>query len=70
MRLRRYILGPDSKAYQGKDIELPNESGRRDPKLPPPSTFQRVKEGWQLAKAKGLVGKKPLSTDRSPSKKR
>jgi len=48
------------------DVQLPNESGKRDPKLPPASTRTSLKEGWASLKAKGLVGKKQTpSTDKS-----
>ena len=46
-----------------KDIELPNESGRVDPRLKPEpqpdaaSAFGRAYEGYKILKEKGLLDK-------------
>ena len=40
--------------FRGKrthDIELPNESGKRDPNLPPPSVGETLKKSLSLHKA-------------------
>lgn len=57
------------------DVQLSNESGRRDPRLPKESTATDISQGWAMLKQKGLVGKKDtskdkaLSTPRAPSKR-
>lgn len=49
------------------DVQLPNESGRRDPKLPKESTATDLAQGWATLKSKGLVGKKDTSKDKTLS---
>ena len=54
----RSLLG--LKRAAGQDIELPNESGRRDPYLPPPrpkgptveESLRRAREGYRLLQEK------------------
>jgi hypothetical protein len=68
MRLRRYLMG--TRDAPTGDVQLPNESGKRDARLPSPSLRTLLSEGYAVLKAKELQGRKATDGKKVPPVKR